>query len=249
MASIFPNNGHGLIAFYNYMFDDRGFKMPAHLTPVAHAIMDPRIDKLLVTIGPGSGKSTLISTVAPAFCMGQDPTLTQLGISAGEELIQGFQRGIMEWVADSERWRRAFPGVVPMKKLGWSTSSGMFISGHRPGDPDPSYGAFGLRSQALTGKHGRRITLDDIHNVENSSSAMACLGVQSTYYSTLIGRADPGGCKFIVAGRRWHESDLYGHLGSSGDWVHMNLPAFRDGEERLYWDIRMPKGLRCFFTD
>lgn len=246
---MFPNNVEGLIAFYNFMFMDRGYKLPPHLYHVAQAIMDDRIDKLLVTVGPGSGKSMLISIVAPAFRLGQNPTITQIGISAGEDLIHGFQKGVMEWVADSARFARAFPGVKPNKKLGWSASNGMFVTGHLQGDPDATYAGFGTGSLQLTGVHARVITGDDIHDVKNASSTEACMDVRAWYYRQMIGRADPNGCKFILAGRRWHEDDLYGHFSDGGEWVHMNLPAQRDQETELYWDITLPKGLRCCFTD
>jgi hypothetical protein len=126
---------------------------------------------------------------------------------------------------------------------------GLFVKGHLPGDPDASYAAFGIDSKALTGKHARSITLDDVHDKDNASSSEACEKIKKIYYSTVRGRADPGGCKFIAAGRRWHEDDLYGHLAKTGEWVHMNLPAQREGETDLYWDITLPKGLRCCFTD
>ena len=52
----------------------------------------------------------------------------------------------------------------------------------------------------------------------------------------------------IMVGRRWDESDLYGRLKNSGDWLTMTLANFRDGEE-VYYDVRIPAGLACVFND
>lgn len=248
MAGRFPPTADGLIGFYNFMFSDRKITMPPHLIPVAKALMDDRINKLLVTIGPGSGKSMLLSTLYPAFTIGHDPTTTILGISAGEALMQGFQRSVMDWVQDSPRYHAAFPGVLPDKNAGWSSERGMFVTGRSSGNPDANYAAFGLSSSKLTGVHARRIIIDDIHNQDTAKTSEQCLKVREIYYNTIVGRADPQGCRFVAAGRRWHQDDVYGHFADSGEWIHMNLPAQREGR-RLYWDISVPVGLEHVVAD
>lgn len=204
----------------------------------------------MLLIGPGSGKSLLLSVVYPAFSIGQDPADTFLGISAGEGLIQGFQKTVMEWIEFSPVYRKMFPDVLADKNAGWSTERGMFVTGHEQGNPDANYFAAGLTSSALTGKHARKVNCDDIHNKENSASGEACKKVQGDYYKNIIGRADPRGAKFTLAGRRWHTDDIYAHLKESGEWVVMELPAERTGETNdLFWDITIPDGLTCCFTD
>lgn len=246
---LLPNDAEGFTSFYSYMFADSGFGMPPHLYPVALALCDQRIKKLLVIIGPGSGKSLMISVAFPAFCLGQDPALTILGISAGEALMQGFMNAISAWIEFSPYWMTLFPKVRPSKDLGWSTDRGLFVTGHNAGDPDASYFACGLTSKALTGKHARLINCDDLHDRENSSSAEACLRVRETYYRQILGRADPRGARYVFSGRRWHEEDLYGHFKQTGEWVVMELPALRDKSHALYWDITLPEGLVCCFNE
>ena len=155
----------------------------------------------------------------------------------------------METVEHSPEWKAFFPHVRPDKAKGWSTERGMFVTGHPPGDPDASYLACGLTSKRLTGVHARLIIGDDIHDEENSGSADACARVQQIYYRQIIGRADPRGARFIFAGRRWHEEDIYGHLQKTGEWVVMNLPALREKSQNLYWDVTIPDGLECCFTE
>jgi hypothetical protein len=240
----------GFRMFYNMIHADRGFMLPRHLAHLALGLTDARIPKLLVIVGPGSGKSVLLSTAFPAFMLGQDPSLTICGISAGESLMQGFMSAVMEWVEHSIAWRYMFPEVVPDKGRGWSTERGMFVKGHSPGDPDASYIATGLTSKRLTGVHARLVIGDDLHDKENSATAAACQSVIDTYYSQIIGRADPRGARFVFAGRRWHEEDIYGHLKKTGEWVVMELPAVREKSlDKLYWDITVPDGLECCFTE
>ena len=247
----FPSTWEGLITFYNTIYFDRGIFLPPHLYDVARALMDERIRKLMILIGPGGGKSMLLSVCYPAFRLGNDPTTTILGISAGEALMQGFQKAVMEFVKNSEIWKLAFPSVRPDEEAGWSTERGMYVTGRNPGDPDASYFAAGLTSSALTGKHARQLIIDDIHNAENAASAEACGKVIAKYYDTIIGRADPRGARFIMAGRRWSQDDIYAHLMAeqAHEWVIMSLPAEREGSGQLYWDIQMPDGFVCCFND
>jgi len=92
--------------------------------------------------------------------------------------------------------------------------------------------------------------LDDIHDAENSSSMGACQKVIDSYYNNLLGRADPQESRFILAGRRWSQWDIYGHLIESGDWVAMRLPAERGpGQTALYYDVYVPPGMDCCFTE
>lgn len=239
----------GFEYFYDFMHLDRGFFFPRHLKPLAMGLTDIRIPKLLVIVGPGSGKSVMLSTAFPAFVLGQDPSHTILGVSAGEALMQGFMAAVMEWIEHAPAWKFVFPDILPDKSRGWSTDRGMFIKGHAAGDPDASYLAAGLTSKRITGVHARLIIGDDLHDKENSASAIACQGVIDYYYSQIIGRADPRGARFIFAGRRWHEEDIYGHLKKTGEWVVMELPAIRENSDKLYWDITIPEGMECCFTE
>ena len=193
--------------------------------------------------------STVVSICYPAFAIGQDPNITTIGMSAGEKLIQGFCTAVGDWIEHHPMWKALFPKVSPDKDKGWSTERGLFVTGHPPGNPDANYFAAGLTSKAVTGKHARLIIGDDLHDRENSNSLDACLTVREFYYRQIIGRADPRGARFIFAGRRWHQEDLYGHLKNTGEWVVMELPAFRDGSNELYWDITVPDNLECCFTE
>ena len=196
--------------------------------------------------------SVLLSQIYPLFEIGHDPTTTVLGLSAGEALMQGFLGAVQQYICSSD-WAAAFPGIGPDYDRGWSSERGIFVTGHGAGDPDSTYFVAGITSKAFTGKHARIVLGDDLHDRENSMSAEACLRVRETYYRQVPGRGDPRGARFIFAGRRWHEDDLYGHLkdpDGSGrtDYVVMELPAVRKSED-LYWAVTLPDKMVCCFND
>jgi predicted phage terminase large subunit-like protein len=99
------------------------------------------------------------------------------------------------------------------------------------------------------GKHADVISIDDVHNEENTSTSKQCDSVTKVYYSTILGRAKPSGCKFVLAGRRWREDDLYGRLERSGEWVTMKLPVERKGAKQLYWDVVMAPDVVNIFSE
>ena len=246
----------GLACFYELMFADMEpkWKFPDHLVPVALGICDTRINKLMLIVAPGSGKSQFLSIVVPAWMIGRDPNMTVLGISGGEALMQGFQKATMNIVEQSPSWKRVFPNVRPDKTAGWSTEGGMFVTGRRPGIPDASYLACGIDSKYLTGKHAKLVIVDDLHNKENSATSEQCEKVVLAYSNTILGRADPMGARYLMAGRRWHQDDIYGRLKNS-DWVVLEVPAEREGSRRLFYDIYIPNDpitgttLQCVFND
>lgn len=238
----------GMVTFYEWVFAEHGWKFLPFLHPACLGFCDTRINKLMFIVGPGVGKSQFFSVCIPAFMIGHDPNVTTLGISGGEALMQGFQQAVMELVQYSPVWKAVFPDVRPDKERGWSMTSGMFVTGRRPGIPDANYLACGIDSKYLTGKHGKLIIIDDLHNEENSSTAEQCEKVVQKYAKTIVGRADPMGARFIMAGRRWHEDDIYGKL-KAADWVVIEVPHERPGSTKLYADVYVPDGLECVFTD
>lgn len=241
-----------LVGFYNDVLAPRGFSFPAHLFPVAKALCDNRIKKLMLILGPGSGKSQLTTVIYPAFALGDDPSLTILEVSGGEALVKDFMKASMDIIEYSPAFRELFPDVRPDKDRTWSMENGAIVTGHGVGDPDASLYAGGIDSRTIPGKHGKLIILDDLHNRENSSSEIQCEKIVSAYYSTLLGRADPGGARFVITGRRWHENDIYGTLQRSGDWTVLRLPFERPkigAEDWLYYDVFVPEGDVNIFTE
>jgi len=193
--------------------------------------------------------SRLLLGLFPCWMLGVDPSSSFIAISSSEGLPMTFLRAIMQIIEYSPHFRRAFPDVRPDKETGWSAKTGLFVTGRPVGDSKASYICAGVDSSVLTGLHANHLIFDDLHDKDNSSSPENRKKIIDTYYSTLVGRGVSSGTRYIMAGRRWAEDDILGHLEESGDWVVMTLPAERAGQENLYYDITVPEGLSCIFTD
>lgn len=244
-----PYNIEGFVTYYNLICRERGFSMPPHMIPAARLLVDRRIVKGMIIIGPGSSKSVTMSEVFPSFELGHDPTMTILGISAGEALMQGFLRSVMETVKFSRVFKGLFPKVRPDEVAGWSADRGMFVTGREMGNPDANFAATGIDSKRLTGLHARLLLCDDLHDDQNAGTIEQCDKVWARWHNTILGRGDPRGARYIVAGRRWNQHDLYKRLMESEEWVIVELPAEREGTDQLWVDVTVPDGLQCTFTD
>ena len=238
-----------LAAWYTAIYGPRGFGLAPHHYPIVAGLEDHRINNFLVPGPPGLGKSSLLSSVYPAWELGHNPALTILSVSAGERLPQGFMQATAQIIQHDKNWKELFPGVRPSADLGWSRQNGLFVTGHHPSDPDASFVSIGLASMALTGLHARLHIYDDIHDRNNSATPDGRAMVLRTYYDTLMGRADPRGCRRVAAGRWWAEDDLYQEWIRSGDWVVLQLPASRPGQSRLWYDVYVPRDVTCVFTE
>lgn len=238
----------GLAAWYNELYAPR-FALAPHHYPIILGLEDEAIDNLFFLAPPGTGKSVLLENALSTWEIGHDPTLTILAVSAGEKLPQGFMSATMQIIQHHPKWRELFPDVRPSPDLGWSISRGLFVTGHPREDQDPSFISVGLQSKALTGLHARLHIYDDLHDRENANTTEGRANVRQTYYDTLMGRADPRGCRRVAAGRWWADDDLYQEWIKSGDWVVLELPASRPGNVRLWYDIYVPRGLECVYTE
>lgn len=238
-----------LAAYYNAICAARGFGLAPHHYPIVAGLEDDRIENFLVLGPPGTGKSLLFCCVYPTWVLGHEPSLTVLSVSAGEKLPQGFMASCMQIIQSEPAFRRLFPDVRPDPQTGWSIQRGLFVTGHQRADPDASYMSCGLASKALTGLHARLHIYDDIHDRENSTTPEGRSTVKATYYDTLMGRADPRGARRVAVGRWWSPDDLYQEWIHSGDWVVLQLPASRPGNNRLWYDVYVPHGLECVYSE
>jgi len=244
-----PERRISLAAYYNALYRPRGFGLAPHHYPFVMGLEDPRIGQLFYLGPPGVGKSNLLDIAYASWELGHDPSLTIQSISAGEALPQSFMSSVMQIIQHDRTFCETFPEVRPDPEQGWSIGRGLFVTGHPPSDPDASYKAYGIASKALTGGHCRIQILDDLHDRENASTPESRQVVKNTYYDTILGRADPRGCRRVAAMRWWAKDDLSQEWISSGDWVVLSLPAVRPGNTRLWYDVYVPRGLECVYAE
>jgi predicted phage terminase large subunit-like protein len=253
MESMIPQipyayDGPHLELFYNLIFSDLNWTLPDHLRPVAWALADKHIKRMMLIISPGAGKSQLVDVAFPIYEIGHDQNTTILAVSSGADLMVDFLKATMQMIEENKVVKLLFPNIKPDINQGWSAGAGAFVKRTVTGQASPTYAATGYGAKKITGKHAKTLIIDDIHDAENSSTPDQLEKVETFYYNTLIGRQDPGGSRMIMVGRRWDESDLYGRLKNSGDWLVMTLASIRNSKE-LYYDVRIPANLACVFND
>jgi phage terminase large subunit-like protein len=244
----YSDSARHLELYYNIIMSSDNMSLPDHLRPAVWALADPGIDKAMVIISPGSGKSQLVDVVYPTWRLGLAPTTTILGVSSAEGLMTTFIQAAMNIIENNNIYKEVFPNVRPDKDTGWSAGRGIFVTRGLSSLAPPSYSVSGYKSRSIIGKHARELLVDDIHDEDNSANTENISDVEGWYYRTLIGRQDPEGSRFFMTGRRWAEDDLYARLRKSGDWLVMELAAFVEGTD-LYYKTRIPAGMSCCFNN
>lgn len=243
------HDGKYLELYYNLIFSGDGFSLADHLRPIAWALGDKNINRLMVIISPGSGKSNLVDIAFPTWELGLDNNQTIIAVSAGEGLVRDFLQASMG-VIESKIYKDIYPNSIPDKNKGWSKATGIFLQ-RSTSVASPSYIVAGVESRIITGKHGSILIGDDLHDENNTQTVELVDKLENWYYRTFLGRQNPEGARIILVGRRWLTSDVYGRLKDSENWLVMTLPVLQDtiDSDELFYDVTIPPNLSCVFNN
>jgi predicted phage terminase large subunit-like protein len=86
----------------------------------------------------------------------------------------------------------------------------------------------------LTGRGGNLIIIDDPMKPQDACSEAARESTKQWYANTLLTRLDnKTKDAIVVVMQRLHVDDLVGHLREQEGWVHLNLPAIAEFEQRI----------------
>lgn len=243
------HDGKYLELYYNIVSTNDGFILSDHLRPIALALGDKNITRLMVIISPGSGKSHLVDVVFPTWELGLNPNETIIATSAGEGLVRYSLQSAMD-IIESSIYKDIYPKSIPDKAKGWSKATGIFLQRNTT-TSSPSYLVAGVESRIITGKHAGLLIGDDLHDHNNTLSLELVDKLEDWYYNTLLGRQNPEGSRIIIVGRRWLTNDVYGRLKDSENWLVMILPVLQDtiDSDELFYDVIIPPNLSCIFND
>ena len=183
-----------------------------------------KIKRLLITLPPRNLKSICASVAFPAWLLGQDPSQRIICASYSEGLASQFSLDCRR-VVKSDWYARVFPHtrINPEKntELNFQTTR----QGYRYATSV---------SGTLTGIGGNLIILDDLLKPDDALSDVKRSAVNQWFDRTLYSRLDDKRSGVIVAiMQRLHLEDLAGHLLRKGGWVHLDLPAIAENEERI----------------
>lgn len=204
-----------LLNFTQYTKPD--YKVNFHHKIICNSITDfltnPLRNRLMIYVGPGRGKSELVSRRTPAFYLGNNPDGRIIAASYGADLSQSMNRDVQR-IIDDDPYREVFPDTQLSGKNIKNTSLGNYI---RTSDKFEVVNRKGYYKSAGVGQGitGMRFDLgiidDPIKNAEEARSSRRKKQIYEWYDSTFITRGAPSN-KVIIILTRWAEDDLAGRL-------------------------------------
>ncbi|HXT78040.1 MAG TPA: phage terminase large subunit [Acetobacteraceae bacterium] len=186
------------------------------------ALARGRFDRLMISMPPGSAKSTYTSVLFPAWWFTRHPRTSVIAVSHTLALAQQFSRRTRETIASY--------GSL----LGYDLLTANRGSGHWRTTSGGEYTALGVRG-ALTGRRADLIILDDpIRSQLEADNQRQRDTLWEWYRSSLTTRLKPQ-ARVILVMTRWHEDDLGGRLIATNDdrWRQLRLPAIAMPDDRL----------------
>lgn len=186
------------------------------------AALQREIARLLITIQPGSLKSSIISVFGPAWWWATHPEERFVTASHADDLSTRDTRRsrmLMQTAWYQARWADSFDfaGDENLKTRYSNNRQGHRVRTHVKGG---------------TGERGTVLQLDDPHNAQEAHSENELQSAKDWWGETWASRLDDSvgarGVK-IVIGQRIHEDDLIGYLlagdEDAGRWTHLCLPT------------------------
>src|SRR5579871_6424147 len=194
------------------------------------ALAARQITRLIITLPPRHGKSSIISRYLPAWWLGTFPDQNVILMSYGADLATF-------WSARSrEVFDRWGPACFRLHTDSRSRAGGHWgVAGH-----DGWMEAVGVGG-SITGKGAHLMVVDDpIKNAEEADSPLMREKTWDWFNSTAYTRLEPGGvCVVIVT--RWHQDDMVGRIikemaenPAAEKWTVINLPALAVTDEQPF---------------
>jgi len=182
------------------------------------------IKRLVITMPPRSLKSIAASVAFPAWLLGRDPTRRIVCVSYANELAVKHSndcRAVMQ-----SDWYR---GLFPQNRI-----RRLKNTEHEVYTVSNGYRFATTTGGTLTGRGGNLIIIDDPIKASEAASEATRTRVKSWFDETLLSRLDNKTEDAIVlVMQRLHVDDLAGHVLEKGGWVHLNLPAIAEAEDRV----------------
>lgn len=205
--------------FWGYLHPGQGntLKWNWHIDAICEHLMAQsrgQIQRLIINIPPGAGKSILVGVLWPCWEWTFNPSCQTIATSMSERLAtRDNQRA--KWVIESELYQSLFP----LELRNDSSSAGKFTNEH-----------FGYRQAvpftSITGSRGDRVIIDDPISGSDIQSEQLRVNMLNTYWSSVTTRINnPKTSTFTLVQQRLHMNDLVGDiLEKDGRWDTLILP-------------------------
>ena len=183
-------------------------------------LADGENDRLMISLPPGSAKSTYASCLFPAWFIANNKNKNVVLASHSASLAENFSAQTRNMIADYENDL----GVSILSNHNsverWKTTNGA------------TYRCVGVGG-AITGFRADLIICDDLVKSRDDADSPARRETLWRWYrADLFTRLKPKG-KIVVIATRWHEDDILGRLlqDQPDEWKVLKLPALCDDEE------------------
>jgi len=232
---------HALIDFSLKVFP--GYEVSEHHAYIAE-ILRKALDredgytKIVLHEPPQHGKSLQVSTLFPAWYLGNRPDDPVILTAYSDAHAVGFSRKIRN-IVDSPEYSQIFPGMEMSKD---SRAANRWDLINHKGELIGS----GINGR-ITGKGAKLLLIDDpIKNRAEAESDIYRESLKEAYRSTLLTRLHKDAVTILVM-TRWHEDDLAGWLIKEHGFKYICLPCIAEQDDPLgrpfgeaLWPDRFP---------
>jgi predicted phage terminase large subunit-like protein len=221
-------------SFASYLEYVDGRPLPRHIRLIANELQDVaegRINRLMVSQPPGTGKSWVSSQHFPAWYLSKWPDRQFISAAHTQGLSDSFGLKVRN-IIKSDEHRRIFPEIkISADK---SAASEWNIDGHAGGYLATAVGA------SVTGRRGDYLHGDDLlSGIEQAESESQRRKLWEWYIADFTTRAKSGDTPISLVGTRWHLGDHFGKLdaderdGTGDQWRRVILPAIAGENDPL----------------
>jgi len=257
-----------LIDFGHYTY--RNFVAKDFQVAIAEALEKVErgeITRLIISLPPRHGKSTITSEIFPAWFLGRNPDKRIIACSHGASLAHKFSRKARNLIAGRafvnvfgdrgapsglrlrrDRSHTDRPYAVALAQDSRNVGEWDLASPHKGGYTSAGVGG------SITGRGGHILLLDDpVKGAKEAASQTISEGIWEWYLSDAYTRLEENGAIVIIM-TRWREDDLAGRVlqaakddPEADQWVELRLPALAEENDPLgrpegacLWEEKFP---------
>lgn len=206
---------------------DPSYKIPKHIKLLDDLIVQAAYEggvRACVSIAPRHGKSMMLSTLAPAWYLMNNPDKRVMIASYNATLAEDFSRKARDLVAEYGQYlpNKVRPDPSNKSRNRWG------IEGHKG-----ELYAVGVGG-SLTGRGADLLLLDDlIKSADDAASPAHLERLWDWLGAVAFTRLEPGG-SIIIVGTVWSYDDPVSRIRRSfPDWENINLPAIAGDDDAL----------------
>lgn len=239
------------LSFVKYTFQEDKYRVNWHHEKIAEEVEkwadpDSGLDRLIISVPPQHGKTTLTSRHLTPYILGENPDARIIGGSADDDLSKDLSRDAKR-IVRSESYQRVFPEtqipdrhvVADDRHAYKNTSDHWEIVGHYG-----SYRGYGAGQRASSAS-ADYVIIDDPLSRTDAESAAGRDEVDRWWKKSIRPRLSNVD-KVLIVMTRWHLDDLAGRIMRraksnqySKEWKYVKIKALAD-EDPPEWDPREP---------